>query len=150
MFPSWLTAKSRLPKRMDTSRKHLLRGPSPTLAVMARFLGRGGSSFQGPNHFSFVVEGEVKAPKMDRHPRKSIGALKGKSRLPKWIAILGSRLVSRLAIQSLENFITERRSPLLGALTVDVSNLASTSKFIVHVSFSKGCARWEQDLYRFG
>jgi hypothetical protein len=34
--------------------------------------------------------------------------------------------------------------------SVGVSNLAPTSKFIVRVLGSGGCARWAQDLYWFG
>jgi hypothetical protein len=120
MLPSWLTAKSRLPKWMDASRVYSLRGPPLALAVVPRFLGRGGRAF-----------GALIA---------SPSPLKGKSRLPKWIVILGSRLASWLAIRSLENFVVECTSPLPGALTVDVSNIAPTSKFSVHVSCSGGCA----------
>jgi uncharacterized membrane protein YbhN (UPF0104 family) len=51
------------------------------------------------------------------------------------------------AIRSLENFIAEHVSLLSGAPTIGVSNLALTSKFIVHVPGSGGCAQWAQDLY---
>jgi hypothetical protein len=59
-------------------------------------------------------------------------------------------LVSRLAILSLENLVAERASPLPGTPTVDVSYLVPTSKFIVRVPGSKGCAQCAQDLYLFG
>jgi hypothetical protein len=55
--------------------------------------------------------------------------------------------VSWLAIRSLENFVAECASPLNSASTVGVSNLALTSKFIVCVLGSRGCARWAQDLH---
>jgi hypothetical protein len=63
------------------------------------------------------------------------------------MAVPGGRLASWLAIQSLENFVAEHTSPLPGTLTVDVLNLAPTSKFIVYVPGSKGCGWWAQDLY---
>jgi hypothetical protein len=43
----------------------------------------------------------------------------------------------------------EHTSPLPGASTVDISNLAPISKFIVRVSGSGWCVRWAQDLYWF-
>jgi hypothetical protein len=59
-------------------------------------------------------------------------------------------LSSRLAIRSLDNLVVERARPLPGAPPVSVSYLVPTSKFIVHVPGSGGCARRAQDLYWFG
>jgi hypothetical protein len=58
--------------------------------------------------------------------------------------------LSVLAIQSLDDLITERASPLPGTPIVGVSYLAPTNKFIVCVLGSRGCARRAQDLYWFG
>jgi hypothetical protein len=59
-------------------------------------------------------------------------------------------LLLRLAIWSLDNLIAARASPLPGTPTVYVSSLAPTSKFIVRVLGTRGCARRAQDLYGFG
>jgi hypothetical protein len=44
----------------------------------------------------------------------------------------------------------ERTSPLPGAPTVGVLNLAPTSKFSLRVPGSEWCVWWAQDLYWFG
>jgi hypothetical protein len=64
-------------------------------------------------------------------------------------AILGARVVptSLPAIQSLENLVAERARPLLGMPIVCVLYLALTSKFIMRVLSSGGCAQRAQDLY---
>jgi hypothetical protein len=54
-------------------------------------------------------------------------------------------LTSFPAIRSLENVIAECARPLPVALTIDVSYLAPTSKFIVRVLGSRGCAWRAQD-----
>jgi hypothetical protein len=47
----------------------------------------------------------------------------------------------------LEELCSERASPLPGAPTVGVLNLAPTCKFIVCILRSRRCARWAHDLY---
>jgi hypothetical protein len=46
--------------------------------------------------------------------------------------------------------VAERARPLPRARTIKVSSLTLTSKFIVHVHGSRGCAQRAQDLYWFG
>jgi hypothetical protein len=62
---------------------------------------------------------------------------------PKGLVATGARATqtSFLAIRSLENLIAKHTSHLPGAPTVCVLYLAPTSKFIVHVLGSRGCAR---------
>jgi hypothetical protein len=67
---------------------------------------------------------------MDRHFGRSIGVVASHSEL--------------------EELHRERARSLPGAPTVGVSNLASTSKFIMCIPGFKPCARWAQDLYWFG
>jgi hypothetical protein len=100
-----------------------MRGSLAVLAIMVRFLGRGG-------HASWAL---IASP----------SSSKEKLRLSKWIVVLGDRLVSWLAILSLKNFVVNVQD----LPSFSVSNLASTSKFIVRVLGFKWCARWAQDLY---
>ena len=64
---------SRLLKQMDTSGVQSMLGMSPAPVVVPRFLDREGSVFRAPDRFFFAIEGEVKAPEMDHHSRRSIG-----------------------------------------------------------------------------
>jgi hypothetical protein len=107
-----------------------MRRPLSSLVVIPRFLSEGGRA-SGPLTASPSSWG-------------------GKLRLQKWIVVPGGQLASWLAIQSLDYFVAKHTSPLPGTLTVDVSNLAPTSKFVVHVLGSKGCVWWTHDLYWFG
>jgi hypothetical protein len=59
-------------------------------------------------------------------------------------------LLLLLAIRSLDDLNAERARPLHGEPTIGVSYLSLTSKFIVCVSGSRGCARMPQDSYWFG
>jgi hypothetical protein len=83
--------------------------------------------FRGPHCFAFTVEGEVEALEMNRRFGDAIGVVVG--------------------YPELEELCSERASPLPGAPTVGVLNLAPTCKFIVCVLRSRRCARWAHDLY---
>jgi hypothetical protein len=67
---------------------------------------------------------------------------------PECLATPGARavLTSIPSFQSLDNLVTERASPLPSVSTVAISHLALTSKFIVRVPSSRGCARRAQGL----
>jgi hypothetical protein len=83
------------------------------------------AGFMGPDRFAFIIEGEVKAVETDRCFRR---------RLASWLANL-----------SLKSFVVNVQA----LPSFSVSNLASTSKFIVRVLGFKRYARWTQDLYWF-
>jgi hypothetical protein len=130
LLPSRPMVKSRPPKWMDTLGVRSTWEPPLGLTVVPRFLGGGGRAF-----------GALIASPLP---------LKGRLRLPKWITVPGGRLSLLLTIQSLDNLVAERAMPLPGAPIVGVPYLALTSKFIVHVPGSRGCAQRAQGLYWFG
>jgi hypothetical protein len=117
--------KSRFSKQMTALVVYLMRGSLAVLAIMVRFLGGGGQA-------SWAL---IALPL----PSKE------KSRLSKQIAISADRLASWLAILSLKNFVVNVQA----LPSFSVSNLASTSKFVVRVLGFKRCAWWAQDLYWF-
>jgi hypothetical protein len=71
MSPSRTMVQSRLPKRMDALGVHSTQGLyQPSQSCLDSLME--GSGFWGPDHFSFVVEGEAKAPKMDHRSERSV------------------------------------------------------------------------------